>query len=445
MKSLEARLSAGMLMILLVVFALLSWMALAAVESIGRSYLQSRLEHDAEALLAALHVTPGGAVRMREGRVTPVYRQPLSGHYYQVHGTGGVLLRSRSTWDQELDIAAAKTGEVRFDTIEGPAGQRLLVRVAGYEKDGMRFTLAVAEDLVLLTAEMQRLRWLVLAVLLAALVLALVSQRIVLRRSFRSLDTVRGQLAEVAEGEREKLTQLGPAEIRPLTKEVNRLLVQLQQRLQRSRRSLGNLAHALKGPLSLVMHDLDALPLSGEQRAQTTQRLERLTQLVERELKRARFAGDGGGQRFHPVRDLADLVDALGRIHPDRRLRIVSVGPDQATLPFDREDMLELLGNLLDNACKWAKDTIEVRIETGPIVTLRVSDDGPGIPEEAGADLMRRGVRLDERTDGDGLGLAIVDDLVRNYRGQIRFGRAADLGGLAVVVELPRDDDSPPP
>lgn len=445
MRSLEARLAAGLLVILLLVFALLSWMALAAVEAIGQSYLQSRLDHDAEALLAALHVMPTGGVRMREGRITPVYRQPLSGHYYQVQGDGGVLLRSRSTWDQELDVATAGTGEVRFGTIDGPAGQRLLVRAAGYEKGGKRFTLAVAEDLVLLTAEMQRLRWLALGVLLLALVLALVSQRVVLRRSFRSLDSVRGQLVEVAEGEREKLTHLGPAEILPLTSEVNRLLVQLQQRLQRSRHALGNLAHALKGPLSLVMHDLDALPLSGEQRAQTAQRLERLSQLVERELKRARFAGDGGGQRFHPVRDLADLVDALGRMHPDRQLRIVSVGPDRSTLPFDREDMLELLGNLLDNACKWANDVVEITLETGPVVTLRVADDGPGIPGEAGAALLRRGVRLDEQADGDGLGLAIVDDLVRHYHGRITFSRADDLGGLAAVVMLPRDGNLPPP
>lgn len=437
MKSLEARLASGLLLALLVVFTLLLWGASVAVESLGRSYVQTRLEHDAEALLGAVRRAPDGSARLRAGRVTPIYQQPLSGHYFEIAFSDGTRLRSRSLWDYDLVLPSVALGAVRRDIIDGPGEQRLLVRSAGYEKDGIGFTLTVAEDLAPLLVQMTQIRWLALAVLVVALLVVLVAQRLLLRRSFRELDSVRTELREVADGEREQIDSLGPAEVQPLTTEVNRLLTQLQQRLQRSRRAVGNLAHALKGPLSLMTHDLDALPMSEAQRTQTRRRLDRVAQLVERELKRARFAGEGGGQRFRPARDVPDLVDALRRLYQSRKLDIRVLELSEAMSPFDYDDMLELLGNLLDNACKWARETIEIRVTLADNLVVTVADDGPGIPQDAREALLRRGTRLDEEVEGTGLGLAIVGDLVRHYRGQITLTAAPRLGGLEVCVTLP--------
>jgi signal transduction histidine kinase len=262
-------------------------------------------------------------------------------------------------------------------------------------------------------------------------------QRWILRRGFRAVDRVREQLHDVSEGQRERLEFMGPVEIRPLSVEINRLLDQVRQRLQRSRQALGNLAHALKSPLTLLTRELDSLPLRASDRERISAQLERVGQLVERELKRARFAGEGGGQRFEPAEDVPDLVEALRQLHRGRGLSIEIGRLDAGRLPFDREDMFELLGNLLDNACKWARQRVIVEIVREDVVVFRVRDDGPGISVEDRARPLRRGTRLDEQEPGHGLGLAIVRELVEGYRGSLTLDEAAGLGGLEVRVVLP--------
>lgn len=437
MISLERRLGLGLLLALLAVFVLLFWAAVGTVGSLRDAYLLTRLEHDAQALLAAVRTESNRGKRLREGRITPIYQQPMSGHYFVVVFDDGVRIRSRSLWDADLTVQDAAPGDVTVYQDQGPADQSLFIRTAGFEKYGQRLTITVAEDVTPMAEALKRFEVIVALGLLGALVVILASQRYVLRRSFRSLDLIRDEMREIAAGEREQLQALGPSEVMPLTLEVNRLLVQLQQRLQRSRRALGNLAHALKGPLTLVTHDLDALPASQSDKQRVTDRLQRVTALVERELKRAQFAGEGSGQRFLPSRDVPELIEALERLYQQRNLVIKhSALPDQA-LPLDYEDMLELLGNLLDNACKWAKHRVLVRVEVGKSITFCVEDDGPGISASERASLMRRGSRLDEQEAGSGLGLAIVQDLVSHYRGEMTLGKAPELGGLSVEVLVP--------
>lgn len=439
MNSLERRFVVGLAVTLLAAFGVLFWVSVTAVRTLSEAYLLTRIEHDAEALLGVIGSNPHGQLRMREGRITPIYQQPLSGHYFAVHLADGQQIRSRSLWDEGLDVTPAAVGEVRVTQHAGPAGQWLLQRTAGYEKDGLMFTLAVAEDLTLMQREIARFQVMVLAVLGVALLLIVAVQRLLLRQGFRSLDRVRDELHHIAAGHRQRLEAMGPVEIQPLTGEVNRLLDRMQQRLDRSRRALGNLAHALKTPLSLATRDLDALSLPPAGRDRIAGQLRRVHELVERELKRARFAGDGAGQRFVPAAQVPDLLDALRQLYRDRALAIeLAAALPDGSLPFDHEDMLELLGNLLDNACKWAAHRIvlELRLDRQGL-TLRIADDGPGVD---GADtrlLMRRGTRLDEQEPGHGLGLAIVRDLVDGYGGSLELTRSAGLGGLEVLVQLP--------
>ena len=407
------------------------------MRSVSEAYLLTRLEHDAEALVAALWVDHAGRVRLREGRVTPIYQQPLSGHYFEFVLADGSRLRARSLWDEGLDVPTVPVGAVRIGRRPGPAGQVLFERAAGYVRGDLVFTLAVAEDLGPMEVQIRRFQQLALAVLGGALLLLVLIQRWILRRGFRSVDRVREQLRAVSEGQRERIEFMGPVEIRPLSAEINRLLDQVRQRLQRSRQALGNLAHALKSPLTLVTRELDSLPLSAGDRGRISAQLERVGQLVDRELKRARFAGEGAGQRFEPAQDLPDLVEALRQLHRGRGLSIEIGRLDAGRLPFDREDMLELLGNLLDNACKWAHQRVIVEIIREENIIFRVRDDGPGVPAKDRAGPLRRDTRLDEQEPGHGLGLAIVRELVESYGGGLALDEAAGLGGLEVRVVLP--------
>ncbi len=434
--SLERRLMLALVAALVLVFAGLFWGSVTVVRSISEAYILTRLEHDAEALLAAVGPNPMGVVKLREGRITPIYRQPLSGHYYVVTWPDGSLSRSRSLWDESLDIPQVSTGDVVVVHRQGPADQLLQMRVAGYEKNGLRFSIAVAEDLTAMKTEIGRFQLVTLVALAGVLLLIIGVQRIALRRGFRSLDAVRAQMHEISDGARQRLEAMGPVEVRPLTSELNRLLAQVELRLQRSRQALGNLAHALKGPLSVLTRTIDALPVDAAERGRLNTQLTRVQTLIDRELKRARFAGEGVGQFFNPREQLPDLIEALQQMYRERDLDIVHGELPAGRLPFDHEDMLELLGNLMDNACKWAKQRVEVQMTRGADLQVRVADDGPGVTSDQYDKLMRRGGRLDEQETGHGLGLAIVKDLVGDYGGEMTFAKSA-LGGLEVSVTLP--------
>jgi len=214
---------------------------------------------------------------------------------------------------------------------------------------------------------------------------------------------------------------------------MNLLIAAWRAHLGRSRASLGNLAHALKSPLALI------LQLAGSDRdGAVREQAERMRTLVDRELKRARLVGGGTpARRFRPTEDVADLVATLSALYADKSIDIATAIRAPQHLPFDQEDMLELLGNLLDNAAKWARGRVRLSLGTTEALHILVEDDGPGVePAEAGV-LLSRGSRLDETTPGHGLGLAIVGDIVRLHGGELRFGRSESLGGLAVAAALP--------
>jgi signal transduction histidine kinase len=159
---------------------------------------------------------------------------------------------------------------------------------------------------------------------------------------------------------------------------------------------------------------------------------------LERQLGRARLAGGASpGQRTELAREVAQLVRALRTIYRDKELDIRCEIPPKTVFPGDREDLLELLGNLMDNACKWARQRVRVRAGMAADLSLVVEDDGPGCPEEMLSELARRGARVDESTAGHGLGLSIVRDVVDGYGGRLQFGRSPFLGGFQVQVSIP--------
>ena len=445
MNSLQRRLQLSLALALVVLFGILWAVGNQSIRGLTEDFIAARLEHDAEALLAAL-VLGRPHPRMRRNRVNPVYSQPFSGHYYSVLLDDGVVLNSRSSWDRPLEVEPLQPGGHRRLRVAGPAGQQLLLMVWGYRKQGSDITLAVAEDLTPLQERRNAFKRHFALLALAGLLGLLAIQRILVRWAFRSLQPVRQDIDRVAQGKQQQLSETVPAEVLPLVRALNHMLQVLSGRLERSRNALGNLAHALKGPLNLLLQYFDDRKQAdqGLQRVQARMQVLRIRQLMDRELKRARLAGKGvSGQRFDARRELPDLIGALQQVHAARSLQIEYQVDDGVPLFADREDMLELLGNLLDNACKWARSRVSCQLQQERGLVVLIEDDGAGVSKRQLARLSARGVRLDEMVEGHGLGLAIARDIVNLYGGEIRFGVSAALGGLQVRVDLPETVKKP--
>lgn len=438
MKSLQLRLSLGLLASLVVVF-IIQWLAMSvAIRYFTENYVQTRLEHDAEALLIALHQDAGKTV-INESRIDPIYKRPFDGHYFAVASSGQVL-RSRSLWDTDLPVPQVKPGASIALHLPGPLDQQLLVWVGGFRKDGNDVVIAVAEELTHIHSDIRRFQWAYALLSLLVLFILMWLQRRTVRSGLRTLDITHESVRQLEQGKIKQLDESVPEEVRPLVIEVNRLLQVMNLRLERSRNALGNLAHAIKHPLMLLarLREDEEMKKHPQLVARLDQATRHMQLLIDRELKRARLAGAAApGQHFHLEKELPPLIDTLRSLYREKGLKIsYEVGPD-FSFSADREDMLELFGNLLDNACKHARGKVMLTVEDGEGLRFQVEDDGPGVAEEELQRLASRGVRIDESISGHGLGLSIVRDIVRDYGGEVGFGRSPRLGGFSVSVYLP--------
>jgi signal transduction histidine kinase len=423
----------------MLLMAMLWWAGSLAVRELGEDLIESRLEHDAEALLAAMEFRRQEKIEIDWEHINPIYQQPFSGHYYVVLASDGNPISSRSLWDQQFQTDQLAKGESRRWYTKGPSDQQLLVWSKGYEKQGQAITLTVAEDITSIEEHLSLFQWTFAGLSLAALIILLAVQKQVITRSLKSLDRLRTEIQLLEKGDIATLSEDVPSELAPLVQEFNRLLDLLAQRLERSRNALGNLAHALKAPLNLLTqyHDSKELDENPGLRNKVGIQTQRIQQLMERELKRARLAGTGSpGQRFNPRDELPALLTVLKQVYQHKDLDIQWDVSNETPDFGDREDMLELLGNLLDNACKWAANQIRCHISGSETICIQIEDDGPGRSQQELEQMMQRGVRLDETVDGHGLGLAIATDIVKLYGGDIHFNSSKNLGGLMVIVNI---------
>lgn len=411
------------------------------LQSLTDAFVLSRLQHDAEVVLGAFRIKGDGRLGIGQRRLTPVYNEPDSGHYFKLQLDDGTAFSSQSLGNQGLEPPPLVPGEETHWRQPGPGGQSLLVYAVGREAMGHRLTLAVAEDIGPLEAQLERFRILFLLAALGALVLLLIAQHWVVHRAFRRLQPVIKDIGRLEKGEIVRLSEDVPAEVQPLVSRFNRLLAVLSQHLERSRNAAGNLAHALKGPLNLLFQHLDGPDLADRPQLRDGMQAQarRIQTLIERELKRARFAGSGGpGRTFRPAEELPALRELLQHLYRDRDLVIDCRTSVEGALNLDREDLLELLGNLLDNACKWAESRVECVLEVRDSrFEIRVEDDGPGCTDAELERISERGVRLDEGVEGHGLGLSIAKDIVKLYGGTLVFDRSSTLGGFRVRATLP--------
>jgi len=431
MTSLSRQLTLSLAVSLATFFLVQAGMVVVEVRTLSEDTVVSRMQHDAEELVASLNTAqpePG----IDWSHVPAIYERPFSGHYFQFR-FAEQSLRSRSLWDEVLPMV--DDGDRR--DAPGPDGQQLLMLGKRYTIHGQPVTLTIAEDISRLEQTSGAFLKRLLIASFVALLILLAMQVWFIRKGLLPLNKLREELRQLESGEIDTLRQPVPAEIEPLVAEANQLLLAIRQRLDRSRNAIGNLAHALKTPLTVATQILERSP-GADDRRELQQQVGLIQERIQRELSRARMAGQSpGGFWRRPAADVADLVSTMQRIHR-KTIGSRSALREQTILRADREDMMELIGNLLDNACKWAHDEVRLSIELQPL-TITVEDDGPGMDEPTRQRVLERGVRADESKTGHGLGLAIVSDLVTTYGGELELGRSETLGGLAVTVSLPVD------
>jgi signal transduction histidine kinase len=383
----------------------------------------------------------------------PRAMRAYSGEYWEIAEAGPTgalqaLARSRSLWDRAVPapaggaaVFARDPGKAIYYNAAGPLGQRLRVAAlqgrlpdaaqpvifmaaedrAPIDKDAARFDTTVGVFLLLLGAG-----------LLAAVVFQV-------RFGLQPLFALQREVAEVRTGRSERLTGRYPVELDPLAAELNALVAHNQEVVERQRTHVGNLAHALKTPLSVVLTEARSEP--GRLSDVVIRQADTMSQQIDHHLRRARAAAraSGQGERTEVGPVLEELSRTLERIFLDKVAEIDWRCDDGLCFAGERHDLLEIAGNLLENACKWARSRVRVsasRARDGRLAIV-VEDDGPGLAADKRAEVLRRGARLDESAPGSGLGLSIVDELARAYRGSVALGVSA-MGGLKVDVVLPR-------
>jgi signal transduction histidine kinase len=276
--------------------------------------------------------------------------------------------------------------------------------------------------------------------IVSAALLCLVFGALQVRRGLKRIDDLHVQLTRLRKGQGRRLEGDFPSEVQPLVRDLNSLLEQREQAVGRAIAKAGDLAHGLKTPLAVLTREAEAAGRSGQDELAESmrQQIDRMRRQIDYHLAHARAAASGGTTTARTsVRDAAEgLARVMRHVHAERGVEVIVECPDGHDVRVQREDLDEMLGNLLDNACKWARAQVVVRsARDDERIVVTVDDDGPGIAEEMRAAVLQRGVRADEATPGTGLGLAIVRDLAEVYGGSIALA-SSPTGGCRAVLKL---------
>ena len=410
----------------------------------------SELRSELDQLVAAAGHDANGEILLDRQYLSVKYQPVYSGKYWEITSIGKAEkpLISRSLLDHSLVFADKEYLADRFVAGhgDGPDGQhlRILGRRIDFSidataktDDSRGYMFYVAADMGDLTARIDSfngtLFW-SFAVLGLGLVAAVFLQ---VRIGLQPLRRVTLALHRIRDGSARRLDGRFPSEIEPLASELNSLIEHSAEVVGRARSYVSNLAHFLKTPLTVLASEAAAQP--GPLADQVNRQVETMRRQVDHYLARARAAGalDVLGNRAAVAQALEDLARTLRRIHRDRPVAIDIVCPPNLAFRGERQDLEEMAGNLMDNACKWAASRVRVTARPGGAqFTLVVEDDGPGLTPDERAQVGERGERLDESVPGSGLGLAIVRDIAKLYGGALDLD-ASDLGGLATILTLP--------
>jgi signal transduction histidine kinase len=376
-----------------------------------------------------------------------------SGRYWVIldkrpDGSMTPVARSRSLFDSDLMLASAQIdrlqaapGQTQYFDMHGPQDKPLRAAAIQAQLPGFAdpVVFLAAEDRSPIDADADRFAGvtaIALLILGGGLVLGVVVQ---VRFGLTPLFRLRREVASVRRGKAERVEGIYPEELEPLAVELNALLAHNQEVVERQRTHVGNLAHALKTPLSVMLTEASQQP--GQLAEVVERQAQTMREQVDHHLRRARAAARSqtSGERT-PVEPILDeLAVTLERIFQDKGVEIDWRCPEDLAFQGEKQDFMELAGNVMENAGKWCKGKIRaVAVPQGEQrMLLTVDDDGPGLPPEERAQALKRGQRLDENAPGSGLGLSIVDELARAYGGTVQLGESP-MGGLRVSLDLPR-------
>lgn len=431
------------------------------IDSVYRQEVRDSFDERLQQLLTIVHadsIDSADGLPDSPGQIgEPLFYITHSGWYWQIKPLGDApgqpqvspsLATSLLPSPYEAAIKPDIQG-TRWMDADGPNDQRVRIAEAVYiagddDETGPKYSIVVAGPLDWLDARVSGFtRQLAIALTFAGLALVAVTL-VQVRFGLSPLRAIERGLSAIRSGQAAQLDEHLPAEIEPLQKQLNALLQSNQDIIDRARTQVGNLAHALKTPLAVIVNeareDKSAFAQKVAEQART------MRDQIGHYLDRARMGASAGSVvRVTEVLPVAEALQrALERIYRDKGIVITVKCPQNARFQGERHDLEEMLGNLLDNACKWANSRVHLTVTgkpgsrtAAPRFAIAVEDDGPGLTEAERKQIGKRGLRLDETKPGSGLGLSIVRDLASSYRGgQLRL-EASPLGGLAAILDLP--------
>ncbi|MEM7025394.1 MAG: ATP-binding protein [Pseudomonadota bacterium] len=408
------------------------------INTVERNF-DARLSVLLEGVVAGTDLLEDGTLTLRPQLGEPRFDQPLSGWYWEIDDNRGPVQRSASLWDQALPVSLLTSSEGLVRDVVGPNEEplRLLSRAIVLPGRDQPFIYTIAGDRSEIDAEAARFNSLLslgLATLLLGVIAAVFIQ---VRFGLEPLRRIRRGLAAIRVGQAKRLAGDYPEEIRPLASELNALLDHNEAVVERARTHVGNLAHGLKTPIAVLTNE--ASRAHGSLADLTLRQTELMREQVDHHLSRARAMATASviGSRSDVAPVLSDLHRTLAKIYAERNLMIDISCASDLTFRGARQDLEEMLGNLLDNACKWAKSRVAATAEvTAERLIVQVEDDGPGLPPERRSEVLQRGRRLDERVPGSGLGLSIVVDIAELYGGGLHLEERESVG-LRARLDLP--------
>ncbi|QDX28378.1 sensor histidine kinase [Sphingomonas suaedae] len=398
----------------------------------------TQLEYLLTSMIVSAEIDPNGEVAFNRALGDQRFLEPYSGLYWQVSGKGVEMFASRSLWDRRLETSRTHEDQElhTYDSRQFEQQLRVVERDVRLPGSPIRWRFQVAETRDVLDAQIDALRkTLVRSFLLLAAGL-IVMAALQTWYGLLPLRKLRLAIQRLRTGETPRIEGAMPAEIAPMVEELNALVAHNDKQAEEARRHAGNLAHALKTPLTVIMNaataQADDLPTTVVREARTMRRQ------VDHHLARARAVGRRGSAHSRAAvwPSVESVERAVARLYP--HVRIDTDGPRDLVAHIERQDLDEIMGNLVENAAKYGGGSvfITVGIEAG-FVEIMIEDDGAGIPEADRIRIFDRGVRLDTGKPGTGLGLAIVRDVAEIYDGTVTLEESEDLGGLLVRLRLP--------
>ncbi|HEX8419178.1 MAG TPA: HAMP domain-containing sensor histidine kinase [Sphingomonas sp.] len=408
------------------------------VTAVTRNF-DDQLEYVLTALIVTADIGPDKEVFFNREPANQLFLEPYSGLYWQVSAPGQESFASRSLWDRRLKFGAKHTDRAvhAYDSLQFKGEQlRILERDVQLPRSTVRWRFQVAQTRDGLNAQIAALRRTLVrsfALLGVGLILLAALQTFY---GLWPLRRVREEIARMRAGQSNRIDGGMPDELAPMVEELNALVEHNERQAEEARRHAGNLAHALKTPLTVIMN---AATAEADDLADTVIREARtMRRQVDHHLARARAVGRRGSAHSRAAvwPSLESVERAVGRMY--RHVRIDVTGPKTLQVHVERQDLDEMLGNLIENAAKYGGGSVFVTVGAqAGFVEFLVEDDGMGIPEEQRVRIFDRGVRLDTGKPGTGLGLAIVRDVAEIYGGTVALEESEDLGGLLVRLRLP--------